>query len=67
MPNLCPKIEYNVVVQFYFLRHHYKAESLGFVIMQLDVKSDNYIVFVFRAEVMVVKKLIRNCISKLLY
>ena len=65
--NFFCKNECDVVVRFFFPAHHYKAEALGFVTTQSDVKSDNYIVFDFRTEVMIVKKLIRNCISKLLY
>ena len=50
-PNFFTKNENDMVVQFYFPQHYYKADRLSFVMVSWKVKLDNYIVFVFRTEV----------------
>ena len=46
-PNFFTKNENDVMIQFYFPQHHYKVDSIGFVMMSWKVKLNNYVVFVF--------------------
>ena len=52
-PNFFCENEYNVVVQSYIRAHHYKAGRISFVMICLDVRLYDIVIFVFGTEVLV--------------